>query len=486
MMMSLVAPVGAAEELADEVLAKIRAAAPDAPLEPPAKPRRLLIFCLCRGFYHPVIPLGSAALKIVGEKSGAYQALISDDPEIFTPERLAEFDAVCMFNTTGELFLPADFKDLSATEQEAARQRDAELKRSFREFVASGHGLVGIHAATDCFYEWPEYGVMIGAYFDGHPWNEPVTVKTDDPQHSINAVFKGEPFEIADEIYQFREPYCRDLLHVLLSLDTSRTNMNKPGVRRQDRDFAVSWIHRFGRGRVFYCSLGHRDEIFFDPRILRHYLAGIQYAMGDLSAGQPPAQPDPPGWIELFNGKDLTGWTCKPGSWKVEDGTLARVGGGDIWTERQFGDFVLELEFKVAPQANSGVFFRTADIRDPVQTGIELQVLDSFGKQEVGRHDCGAIYDCLAPSRNAVKPPGEWNHVVLICRGGCIRALMNGIQIIDMNLDDWTEPGKNPDGTPNKFKRAYRDMPRVGHIGLQDHGSPVWYRHIRIRPLNPL
>ena len=137
----------------------------------------------------------------------------------------------------------------------------------------------------------------------------------------------------------------------------------------------------------------------------------------------------------------------------------------------------------VAEKTNSGVFFRTADIQDCVQTGIEMQVLDSYGKPEADAHDCGAIYDCLAPSKNAVKPPGEWNHVALTCQGPKINVVLNGEPVIDMNLDRWTEAGKNPDGTPNKFKTAYKDMPRCGRIGFQDHGSAVWYCNVRIKPL---
>jgi hypothetical protein len=324
----------------------------------------------------------------------------------------------------------------------------------------------------------------MGGYFDGHPWNGTVTVKIDAPGQSINAAFAGKPFEIADEIYQFKEPYSRAKLRVLLSLDTAQTDMTRPGIKRTDGDFAVSWVRNYGLGRVFYCSLGHRDEIFWNPAVLRHYLAGVQFALGDLwSDATPSAQLAADGWVNLLNGQNLAGWIAKPGSWTMADGVLTRQGGGDIWSEQIFGDFTLELDFKVAEKTNSGVFFRTADIKDCVQTGIEMQVLDSHGKPAADTHDCGAIYDCLAPSKNAVKPAGEWNHVALTCRGPKINVVLNGEPVIDMNLDRWTEAGKNPDGTPNKFRTAYKDMPRCGRIGFQDHGSPVWYRNVRIKPL---
>jgi len=812
-----------------EQIEKMKAAVPGKATVKPVQPRRLLVFTLCKGFRHSSIECGAKALEIMGQKTGAYETVVSEDVSMFAPEKLRQFDAVCFLNTTGELF------------------DDPALKKSLLEFVRGGKGIVGIHAATDCFYKWPEFGEMMGGYFHGHPWgaNDTVTLKIEEPDHPLCAPFEGKTFVVTDEIYQFREPYSREKLRVLLSLDTSKTDMKKGGIHRTDGDFAVSWVRAYGKGRVFYCSLGHREDVYWNPTVLRYYLAGIQYALGELKADATPstraqlipAQPkhyvtdladvidaeletrlnellqelekktsaqmavltlgttagesiesfslrtankwalgqkdkdngvlitvaihdrkwrievgvglenvlpdsfcaktaqdeftsrfragdfgeglyqgalrlakrigedvgvvllepnssasasegnwvllfngqdltgwkglvgnpvtrakmspaelaeaqaaadqkmhahwkvedgalvfdgshqgshlctiedygdfellvdwkigaggdsgiylrgspqvqiwdpgqhpegsgglynnkkhvskplkcaDKPvgewntfrikmvgervtvylndalvtddvvmenywergkpiytagqielqshgsklyfknirireiprghlrdagvaGWIPLFNGKDLTGWTCKPGAWAAEDGVLTRKGGSDIWTEGRFGDFVLDLEFKITKGTNSGVFFRTADIRDCVQTGIEMQVLDSYGKETVGKHDCGAIYDCLAPSKNTARPPGEWNHVVLTCKGPKINIVLNGAQIIDMDLDQWTEPHENPDGSQNKYRTAYKNMPRVGYIGFQDHGKPVRYRNVRIKRLD--
>ncbi len=455
------------EPVPAEALERIRAAAPEQAPVRPDKPRRLLVYTDCKGFRHSAIPYATAALQALGEKTGAFAVVVGNQPSVFESRNLEQFDGVCFNNTTGELF------------------EDARLKQGLIDFVRSGKGIIGLHAATDCFYNWPEFGELMGGYFDGHPWNETVTIRLDEPGHVLNAAFGGKPFEIADEIYQFKQPYSRDKLRVLLSIDTGRTDMTRPGIKRTDGDFAVSWVRNYGLGRVFYCSLGHREEIFWNPLVLRHYLAGIQFALGDLPADAvPSAQLRPSGWAEIFNGRDLTGWIAKPGSWAVEDGALARKGGGDIWTEQVYGDFILEVEFKLDPQTNSGIFFRTADINDCVQTGIEMQVLDSFGKSEPDKHDCGAIYDCLAPSKNAVNPPGQWNKAVLTCRGSRIQVELNGQAIIDMDLNQWTVAGKNPDGSPNKFKTAYKDMPRRGRIGFQDHGKPVWYRNVRIKRLD--
>ena len=314
-------------ELSAADLEKITAAVPKEAVKPQS-PRKILVFWRCEGFFHGSgIAGGNKALALMGEKTGAFTAVESDDIDMFTPEKLAGFDAVCLMSCTGELFWPANFEQLPAAEQEAARRRDEALKKSLLDFVSGGKGLIGSHAATDCFYKWPEYGEMLGGYFDGHPWNEQVMVRLDEPNHPLNAAFGGKPFVIADEIYQFGAPYSRDKLRVLLSLEPTKIDPAKPGIKRTDDDFAISWVRQYGKGRVFYCSLGHRDEIFWNPQVLAHYLAGVQFALGDLSADAEPVPhttgESPLGVITLFNGKDLSGWICKPGSWAAEDGVLA-------------------------------------------------------------------------------------------------------------------------------------------------------------------
>lgn len=194
-------------------------------------------------------------------------------------------------------------------------------------------------------------------------------------------------------------------------------------------------------------------------------------------------------WVVLFNGRDLEGWkaTGKPEAFSVQDGTLYCDGSGGrllYYEPEKFQDFVLEAEVKVSEGANSGIFFRVADPADLVQTGIEMQVLDSYGKREVGTHDFGAIYDVQAPRVNAARPAGEWNQVRITCQGPRIQVDLNGTQVVDMDLSRWTEPGMNPDGTKNKFQRAYREMVHAGYIGLQDHGKPVWFRNLRVQRLH--
>ncbi len=288
---SLAAPAMELQEPNPEFVENVREAIPDEPRVEPAEPRRVLVFSLTRGFYHGAIPLGAKMFEMMGEKTGAFEAVLSNDIAMFEPENLAQFDAVIMNNTTGEVFTHPNLDELDEGERQEALEREARLKESFLDFVRNGGGLVGVHAATDTLYQWEEYGEMIGGYFHGHPWNadDTVHIKIDDPAHPLVAAFEGQTFAITDEIYQFREPYSRENLRVLMSLDTDLTDMTKNGIHRTDDDFAISWVRSYGEGRVFYCSLGHNEHVFWTPNVVQHYLDGVQFAVGDLEADTTPS-----------------------------------------------------------------------------------------------------------------------------------------------------------------------------------------------------
>jgi len=298
---------------ADE-MKKIEAACPKTAPAKPAKARKVLVYSHCNGFNHaPAIERAKIVLPMMGEKTGAFTAVVSDDLTNFEPDKLKEFDLVVLNNTTGELFQAkgprkprkpnaARIKDaakLAAAqaryakdlaryakalkEFEASDKPDtAKLRESFMSWVKGGGAVFGIHSATDCSYSWKEFGEMMGGWFSGHPWNELVTLRNDDPTNPINAAFGGKGFKIADEIYTVRrgDIYSREKQRVLLSLDPADPKTAKG--KREDADYPVSWVKTCGKGRVFYCSLGHRGEIFSTPEVLAHYLAGMQWAMGDL------------------------------------------------------------------------------------------------------------------------------------------------------------------------------------------------------------
>ncbi|MCK4376253.1 MAG: ThuA domain-containing protein [Candidatus Brocadiae bacterium] len=267
----------------------IEAAVPEQAAAVPERVRTLLVVTLNVrdgkvGRGHQAIGYANLALELMGRRTGAYETVFSNEVSIFGPERLEQFDAICFNNTCGVLF------------------DDPELRRSLLDYVTGGRGFVGIHAAAATFVQYPQYdqfpefGEMLGAYENGgHPWkpDETITLKVDDPGSPINAVFGGESFEVQDEVFQFQAPYSRDRLRVLLSIDTERTDMDPSRrflpERLADRDFAMSWIRQHGEGRVFYSSLGHNPELFWDRRILEHFLAGIQFALGDLEVDSTPS-----------------------------------------------------------------------------------------------------------------------------------------------------------------------------------------------------
>ena len=274
-------------------------------------------------------------------------------------------------------------------------------------------------------------------------------------------------------------------------------------------------------------------------------------------------------WISIFDGKNLDGWstTGKPEGWTVEDECIVCTvqGGKYLYTQDQYENFVLSVDFKIAEKTNSGIFFRWSDLDDPVHTGIEIQIFDSYGQEVADTHTCGAIYDMVAPSSNPSKPAGEWNNILItsvsnhvsVEKNGVqiaektnsgiffrwsdlddpvhtgieiqifdsygqevatthtcgaiydmvapssnpskpagewnnilIRSVpnhisveKNGVQIAEMDVEQWEEAGKNADGSKNKFKYAWKDMPQKGHIGLQDHGGKVWFRNLKIQQL---
>jgi len=326
-------PLGAQTAIPQKTEEKVTAAAPEKATARPAKPRKVLVFTQALGFYHGSIPLAARTVEIMGKKTGAYEATVTDDPSAFDPANLRQYDAVFQDQCTGDMLMPKEHsavrkeidglnrklndKKKPPTPEEAGdlkkkidelKKKQAELppakpleekyRQALLEFVRGGKGLIGCHAATDCYYGWKDYGDMIGGYFSGHPYSR-IEVKNDDPDHPINAAFDKKGFSITDEIYVFGprgkdgQTYSREKQRVLLSVDVPATKAKDPkwdekAGKRDDADYAISWVKTYGEGRVFYCSFGHQDHIWSNPAILRHYLDGIQWALGDLKGDASP------------------------------------------------------------------------------------------------------------------------------------------------------------------------------------------------------
>jgi Domain of Unknown Function (DUF1080) len=196
------------------------------------------------------------------------------------------------------------------------------------------------------------------------------------------------------------------------------------------------------------------------------------------------------GWVLLFDGKTLDGWMTsggKPSRTPVEDGCINPHGCGDYMLvhKDRWENYVLSLDFKISKGCNSGIFIRVASLtprpgKDVGYNGIEVAIDDTLG---AGYHDTGALYDLVKPAKAMRKPTGEWNHVVITCDKNRIEVGLNGETVTRMDLDQWTKPNERPDGSRHKFDVAYRDHPRKGYIGLQDHGAPCWFKNIKIKPL---
>jgi uncharacterized protein len=294
-------------------------ALPDKAPATPKKPRKILVLAKARGFVHSSIPLAAATVKAMGDKTGAWSTTITYDAADINTANLAQYDLVFLASTTGE-FLD-DPNDPAAT---AAR------RQALLDFVRGGKGLAGIHAAADSYHTsggggrgrgaaagaagtapvsatpapppgpptgtWPEFNNMIGAFFKFH-WVYPqvVTVKIDDPKSPLTVMFHGQEFQIHDETYTFaQDSFSRKNVHVLTSIDYSKMSdedkaKENPATKRTDGDYALSWIRREGKGRVFYEALGHSEHVYAMPVMLQHVQAGIQYALGDLSADDSPS-----------------------------------------------------------------------------------------------------------------------------------------------------------------------------------------------------
>lgn len=212
-------------------------------------------------------------------------------------------------------------------------------------------------------------------------------------------------------------------------------------------------------------------------RFLLTTMLTFQFALlGGLSAAQEITQWSETGWVDLFNGQNLDGWQTT-GNWETKDGviTLHPREGEQGWqrydayltTQKEYSDFVLEVDFKFEPTGNSGVFLRVGDLKDHVASGFEIQILDSHDLVKPGNHDCGGIIRTTAPFTNAVKPAGEWNRYQLVLKDTNLVVFLNGelIQALDLS------------------RSAIKDRPLKGHISFQDEAKVVSYKNIRIKEL---
>lgn len=258
-----------------------------------AKTKKLLLVTDSGGFIHDSVGLAEQILKELGPSNGfevtcwrytrdtndpgfekyAEQfrkitgvAVTKEDCGHVNKATLKNFDCVFFF-TTGNPLTKDELADLE-------------------NWVKDGGAFAGTHCATDTLYG-TTYGGLVGGYFDGHPWHQKIKVRVEDSKHPAGAGFKTGD-EITDEIYQFKDnPYSREKLHIILSVDNSSIDVSKG--KRQDKDYAIAWCQEYGKGRSFYTSLGHRKEVWKDERFQKHLLGGLKWAMKDADGDATPS-----------------------------------------------------------------------------------------------------------------------------------------------------------------------------------------------------
>jgi type 1 glutamine amidotransferase len=238
--------------------------------------RRLLVIGQSKGYQHDSISTAMVTLYNLGRSSRHWDTVFRTDcgaltkkPLKWGAKNLNAFDAVAFF-TDGDL----DMDD----------SQKADLLSFIRE---DGKGFIGIHSAAITFLSWPQYGKMLGGYFDGHPWGVFAAPLVVEDAHFPGMRHLARSFTLQDEIYQIKE-FSRANVRVLLRLDASKVDLSRKGIHRQDKDFAVMWASNYGKGRVLYNGLGHCQEVWDRPEIQKMWLDLVCWSMGDIPGDATP------------------------------------------------------------------------------------------------------------------------------------------------------------------------------------------------------
>jgi type 1 glutamine amidotransferase len=240
----------------------------------PKKPRKLLVIDLCPqgGFYHRTIAHANLWLEMVAKTTGAFAPTFSNDLDNLKYPKIKEYDAIFLNSVVGPVFA------------------DPEVITGLTRFVREGGGVAGIHGSTYASQDVPEYGEMMGATSGPHRVESKV-LKVDDPASPLTKHFEGRDIVHVDEHYHFppTTPYTREKLHILLSVNTEKSDMTEWKTIRPDGDYGMAWIRAYGQGRVFTTPLGHTPLLLATPQLAQMVLAGTQFALGDLDADTTPS-----------------------------------------------------------------------------------------------------------------------------------------------------------------------------------------------------
>lgn len=463
-----------------------------------ASPKHVLVVTITKGFRHSSIPTAEKVLTELAFRSGEFTVdFASVDPkdprfdgdgakvdaeikrvlsEKMSPEALQQYDGVVFANTTGTLPIP----DVDA----------------FLDWLRAGHGFAGMHSATDTFHgpngTVSGYTRMINGQFRTHGAQAAVECLVGDHHHPATSHL-GDSFAVFDEIYLFRN-HDRASSRSLLDLD-KHPNTRDPG------HYPVSWCREYGKGRVFYTSLGHREDIWDpntpegynrrnSPEVARayqeHILGGIRWSLGLVrGSGQPQdltyrvsADEARDGFKPLFNGVNLDGWHLRragsPATWSAQNGMLVnelpkgrdgkRIHGTDLVTNQKYWNFTVRYEYMVPEGSNSGFYLRGRH---------EVQILDDHAKGAPSPGGNGSIYNHTTASRNVSRPAGEWQTAQATMIGNRVTVYLNGTKIID-NAEVDRATGSELDKNVNE----------PGSLFIQGDHGPIALRNLRIKVLD--
>ena len=383
--------------------------------------KKLLYVTTAGGFAHSSRPLSREIVAKLGHDSGYFIATTTDTPELVTAEGLKGFDMVLFYTTGGMNELVA--KGFTKAGLEALVQ-----------WVKDGHAFAGVHSSTDTLGDWEPYWDMIGGTFDGHPWGSgdpAITVDVEDPSHPA-ALPIANGWKIQDEIYQMQH-YSRDRVHVILSMNEA-SYKGKQGAKRADNDYAIAWCRDFGKGKVFYTSLGHREDVWTNPTYQAHLLGGLLWALntpgyaGDATPGlKKPANE----FVQLFDGKTLSGWAPNAldggkkdrAEWELVDGVIRAKAGsqhGHLFSPNEYENFHYSAEANINDNGNSGMYFR-AKKGSEWPNGYEAQVNSTHGD----RVRSGSLYN-IKKVYEPLVPPGTWFTQEVIAYGDHVIIKVNG------------------------------------------------------------
>lgn len=269
---------------------KIRAVAPKTPEATPEKTHKVLVFDLFTAFNHWVIPHVDQVMKVLGEESGAFEVEVSNDVHKLSMKSLKKYDAVVLNNNCSQgprrnLILDALEKENLLNEKDRIKLA-GKLEADLIKYVKKGGGLMVIHGAIVMQNNSQAFSEMVGGSFDYHPPAQKVTLDLVDPDHPLVKAFHGESFTHLDEPYLFNKAYAQKNFRPLLSMNTTKLVNKKKEI--EDEIVYVSWIKKYGKGRVFYVSPSHNAQSYEDPRLLKFYLDGAQYVLGDLKCDDTP------------------------------------------------------------------------------------------------------------------------------------------------------------------------------------------------------